>query len=388
MMESYRQRHDKKQSSATQRLGILLGAALAGFLVLGLVLRALGAGTVLFGAALFALGWGLGWFTRGRKKQPNVAVLPLRPRVEEAENSETVNLARAYADEVIELNTPSSLEVESTALNTPDGPQILVTRSSKPETGTVVELEGMFSQTFSNIQTPQDLAEATREAPTFERKKWSPKNKVESPSSVPELHPANTLEPEPTVSENTQPLDLETVPFEPKSDRLEPALPERKKWTPKSKAHDTLSEADLSTLEPTAVFESAALMLEASGKPLTPARKKWTPKIKQDVSGLKPTELEPTELEPPAPTPNPSKTALEIPPTQSLMRPVIQTTMEPGPPVMLDSRGILEAMGIRLPFQNTSTGLPRVEKLDSSESPETNVPPSSGRKKWVPKRKL
>ena len=198
-------------------------------------------------------------------------------------------------------------------------------------------------------------------------------------------------EPESSSTQSTEPLDLETVPFEP--DSLERTSPERKKWTSKSKAHDTPNEAGLSTLEPVPVFETAASMLEVSGESSLEARKKWVPKVVQETSELEPAKLETAKLETAKLEPAaPAKTVLEIPQPHFSMRPVMRTTIEPGPLVKLDSREILEAMGIRLPAQNTSTVLPEVlpelEKPDSSESEEVEVPLSSGRKKWVPKRKL
>jgi len=359
-MESYRQRHSPKCPPASARLGILLSLMLVAFVVLGLILRALGAGAVLLGVVLFAFGLALGWHARGRREPTQkVAALPTRPPAPEPVPEE-VSPARAYALQVLELNTPASTQ------------ERLVTEvmaSSIVPVAREEHVEIPAEPVAREAETTPEVGEPRVETP--ERKKWSPRAKVETPSSTPES----------TVAL----IALETTPLEAESSVvLELVTLERKKWTPKSPKSvvlDTLSGSESSSFEPEPSSETplySLVTLEASAYPEielldlklpdtnalqsgAPARKKWTPKVKREGALLE--QAAPLEV------------------------PEIQTALELTSSARLDSRQILESMGIHLPAQTSTAPSVQID-LSTPTSRETEaVRASSGRKKWVPRRK-
>jgi len=382
MVESYRQRHGPKRPPASARLGILLGFALVAFIVLGLILRALGAGAVLLSLALFALGLALGWHARGqRQPAQKVAALPVRPANQPT--VEEVSPARAYALQVLELDTPASTQ-ERSAIKDVESIAEPLARAPEPIVPQAVE-------PVSPVQAAPEVAGPRAE--TTERKKWSPRAKVDILSSTPETTVALTAL-ETTTLETKTPIALEPANFEPANlepANLEPANLERKKWTPKSpknKVLDTLSGTESSSLEPETESEPLShrpVLLEASAYPETelpdiaspdantsppgaPARKKWTPKVKQESLALEQAAL------------------LEVPESH--------TALEPVQSAKLDSRQILESMGIHLPAAalNSSVSTAQMDsstpvssKLDSSGL--QGVQASSGRRQWIPRRK-
>ena len=394
MVESYRQTHGPKRPPASARLGILLGLALVAFVVLGLILRALGAGAVLLGLVLFALGLALGWHARGRREPAQkVAALPVRPANLEP-NTEKVSPARAYALQVLELNTSASTGerlapelVESDVK--PVAREKLVEVSAEPVTRAPEPMGPLAGETLEPVE-PVLPVQATPEvgeprAGTTERKKWSPRVKVQSPSSTPETPVETTVALaalETTPLETESPVVLEPVTLEPVN--LEPATIERKKWMPKSSESgvlDTLSRSQPSSLEPEPSSEPplhSPVTLEASAYPEielpevklpdinasqsgAPARKKWIPKVKREGAALEN--------------------------TGSLELPEVQTALEPISSAKLNSRQILENMGIHLPTQTSSAPPIQIDSSTPDSSELQAVRASSGRKKWVPRRK-
>jgi|GEM_PF-2397912 len=393
MVESYLQRHGPKRPPASARLGILLGLALVAFIVLGLILRALGAGAVLLGLVLFALGLALGWNARGqRQPAQKVAVLPVRPPTLEPAVEE-VSPARAYALQVLELDTPASTQ-ERLATEVVESPAEPLARAPEP-------MKPPTEATLEPILTLQAASEVVEpRAETTERKKWSPRAKAQTPSSTPETPVDSTVA---LAALETTPLETESpVVLEPANLKL--ATPERKKWTPKSpknKILDTLSSSESTTLEPETESEPLShrpALLEASAYPErelpdvklpdanvlqsgVPARKKWTPKVKQESAAQRPAVVlevaeTPTALEP-VHVPTPLEPTASIP------------ALEPISSAKLDSRQILENMGIHLPTQTSNSSA--LSTLVDSSTPDSSEPQevqaSSGRRKWVPRRK-
>ena len=379
MVESYRQRHGLKRPKASTRLGILLG----------LILRALGAGAVLLGLVLFALGLVLGWNARGqREPAQKVAALPLRPLTEEATDEATageVSPARVYTRQVLELDTPARTRERELAKENP--------ASESPESAAepVTRAEPVEISAEASTRAPETLPDVGgTPAETTERRKWTPRakvEKVETPSSTVEGTVALEAQ-ETTTLEAVNPAVLEPALVEPAL--VEPATPERKKWTPKIEALDTLSGSESSSLEPEPQSEIQSeplshgpILLEVSAyaevdlpdvklpdtdvlQSSAPARPKWIPKARREGAVLESGVLEPAAM-------------LEVAPTQ----------LEPTASVRLDSRQILESMGIHLPPAPSSTPDATTADLSTPNSSEREATESSsGRKKWVPRRKV
>ncbi len=389
MVESYRQRHGLKRPKASTRLGILLGLALVAFILLGLILRALGAGAVLLGLVLFALGLVLGWNARGqREPAQKVAALPLRPLTEEATDEATagkVSPARVYTRQVLELDTPARTRERELAEENLASEGL---ESESPESAAepVTRVEPVEISTEALTRAPETLPDVGRTpAETTERRKWTPRakvEKVETPSRTVEGTVALEAQ-ETTTLETVNPAVLEPA-------LVEPATPERKKWTPKIKALDTLSGSESSSLEPEPQSEIQSeplshgpILLEVSAyaeidlldvklpdtdvlQSSAPARPKWIPKARREGAVLESGVLEPAAM-------------LEVAPTQ----------LEPTASVRLDSRQILESMGIHLPPAPSSTPDATTADLSTPNSSEREATESSsGRKKWVPRRKV